>query len=121
MTPRLTVVLRSRGVRFLTPPVLSQKGGPITAGFQLSISAPAGTILYTLNGPDPRGADGLPAPEAQVYNGPITLNANTRVQARAQVGKAYSGVSQGIYVVSVPPLVTTEITPSSMEAKQISF
>ena len=40
---------------------LSQHGGSISAGDELSIQAPAGTIYYTLDGSDPRGFEPMPA------------------------------------------------------------
>lgn len=36
------------------PPVMSQRGGQVAPGFQLTLAAPQGTIFYTTNGSDPR-------------------------------------------------------------------
>ena len=36
------------------PPTFSSQGGYVPSGFQLSMTAPAGTIYYTLDGNDPR-------------------------------------------------------------------
>lgn len=35
-------------------PVMNQRGGPVAPRFQLTLSAPQGTIFYTTNGSDPR-------------------------------------------------------------------
>ena len=35
-------------------PTFNQHGGYVPSGFDLSISAPQGTIYYTLDGSDPR-------------------------------------------------------------------
>lgn len=63
-------------------PTLSQHGGEISAGFQLSISNPngSGTIYYSLDGSDPRTLGGAIAGTA--YSGPIPLDDDTRVRAR---------------------------------------
>jgi hypothetical protein len=39
------------------PPVFNRQGGPVSAGFELTMSAP-GPIYYTLNGSDPRASAG---------------------------------------------------------------
>ncbi|MBN2474600.1 MAG: lamin tail domain-containing protein [Pirellulales bacterium] len=73
--------------RFLHPVVFGQYGGPIDAGFQLSLSAPVGTVYYTLDGSDPRAPGGSVAPNALVYDGtPITLDESVRIKARAWNG-----------------------------------
>jgi hypothetical protein len=109
---------------FLARPVFSGNGGPITAGFPLAISAPAGaTLYYTTNGLDPRLPGGGIAPAARVYSSPIALNANARVAARAYdpnhynltgpdnppLSSPWSGLTAATYVVATPPLVVTEI------------
>ncbi|MBN2475332.1 MAG: lamin tail domain-containing protein [Pirellulales bacterium] len=48
-------------------PALNQPGGQVPAGFELLLSAPAGTIWYTLDGTDPQMADGGVAPGAEVF------------------------------------------------------
>ncbi len=47
--------MRARGLYpALAAPELSQHGGTITTGFDLSIDAPDGTVYFTLDGSDPR-------------------------------------------------------------------
>jgi hypothetical protein len=75
----------------LSRPVLNQAGGEVPGSFLLKISAPAGsTIYYTLDGTDPRATGGPTnavaislSASAREYTGPISINANTRLVARA--------------------------------------
>ncbi|MDB6032290.1 MAG: spore coat protein CotH, partial [Verrucomicrobiales bacterium] len=75
----------------LSRPVFSQPGGDVPAKFLIKISAaPGSTIYYTLDGTDPR-ANGGPtnavsatlSASAREYIGPISIDANTRLVARA--------------------------------------
>ena len=73
----------------LPRPVFSHAGGELPGRFVLKISAAAGsTIYYTLDGTDPRATGGPtnavpPSPSALEYTGPIVIDANTRLVARA--------------------------------------
>ncbi len=52
----LTARLAWIDAQFMPPPIFNQDGGPVQAGFQLTMSNPpgvAGTIVYTLDGTDP--------------------------------------------------------------------
>lgn len=63
-----TVVSQLRGAGLfptLEAPTLNQHGGPVPAGFIVSASAPQGTILYTLDGTDPRLPGGSTSPLAR--------------------------------------------------------
>ncbi|MCI0748296.1 MAG: CotH kinase family protein [Verrucomicrobia subdivision 3 bacterium] len=90
-------------------PVLSQAGGPISAGTTVSISAPQGTIFYTLSGVDPRLPGGALSSNAVTYAGPIAINNNARVFARARSGTNWSAAAIATYVVQTPTLAITEI------------
>ncbi|MBI4585246.1 MAG: CotH kinase family protein [Planctomycetes bacterium] len=90
-------------------PAFNKLGGSIDPGFSLTMSAPAGTIYYTLDGSDPRALTGNPAATAKTYSGAITLNQNTRAIARARSTKGWSGLTDATFVVAMPPLVITEI------------
>jgi hypothetical protein len=115
---------------FLGRPALSQPGGPIASGTTITLvppAAPAGTqIYYTLDGTDPRLPGGAVSPAAQLYAGPITLNANTNLVARSRnlahsnltggsangnppVSTPWSGLTRGVFVVNPIPLIVTEI------------
>jgi hypothetical protein len=95
--------------QFVRCPMLSVNGGPVPMGFSLTISAPAGTTYYTLDGSDPRLAGGGVSPGAFVYSAPVSLNANARVFARARSGSKWSGPTAATFVVRRPPLLITEI------------
>src|SRR6185312_13429472 len=49
------------------PPSLSQYGGSVTNGYQLTINAPGGTVYYTLDGSDPRLPGGGINPNALAW------------------------------------------------------
>jgi hypothetical protein len=71
--------------QFVQPPRLSQAGGPVPAGFQFTLSGPDdATLYYTLDGSDPRLAQGTISSNALVYAGPITLQSDTRIVVRAR-------------------------------------
>jgi hypothetical protein len=96
--------------QFIEPPALSHPGGEVPEGFELTISAPEGEIYYTVNGPDPRGGDGEPAPEAVLYAEPIRITENARIQARVRIGgSVWSESVEGGYFTHLLPLVVTEI------------
>src|SRR3989442_7171033 len=107
---------------FLAKPVSSY--GTIPPGFPLAMAGPPGaTIYYTLDGTDPRLSGGGLSPAARVYGGPVTLNANTRVVARARdlnhfnltgpnnppLSSPWSGLTAATFAIATPQLVVTEI------------
>ena len=108
---------------FVPMPTLARPSGRISAGTELEIVAPQGTIFYTLDGTDPRLSGGKTNPNAVVYSGPIRLTQNSRVVARAKFNSLswknpypaarltneWSGAASATYVVSTPPIVVTEI------------
>ena len=95
----------------LAAPTLNQFGGNVVAGFQLTLSAPVGTVYYTRDGTDPRLTGGGVSPTAQVYSGPITLNQSTRLQARAFDGTTWSALDDTTFYViqNFDGLLITEI------------
>src|SRR5256885_5715889 len=48
-------------------PAFNQFGGNVPSGFQLTMSAPAGTIYYSRDGSDPRLYGGAVSPAALTY------------------------------------------------------
>jgi hypothetical protein len=91
-------------------PDFSVRGGLVSAPFDLVLSAPAGEILYTVNGPDPKAANGSVAPEAVQYTAPIHIDQGARVRARARVGaQGWSELVEQIYYFQLLPLVITEV------------
>ena len=95
--------------QFVPVPVFSKNGGLIEPGFQLEITAPAGSVYYTLNAGDPMDPSGGVAAEAQPYDQPIVLNANTRVRARIRVGELWGALKEVTFVTKLPPIVISEI------------
>ena len=73
----------------LSRPVFSHAGGEVPGRLVLKISAaPGSSIYYTLDGTDPRATGGPtnavpPSLSALEYTGPIVIDANTRLVARA--------------------------------------
>ncbi len=97
----------------LTAPSFSQHGGPVARGFQLAVSAPAGTIHYTTDGSDPRVyGSGAVSPGAEDYTGaPITLSNTVQVKARAFSAGVWSALNEATFLVAElgVPLRITEI------------
>ncbi len=95
--------------QFIKAPQLGRGPGPIEPGSLLSLSAPAGSILYTLDGTDPRLTGGAVSPAARWYSSALSVDQNIRVFARARTGTNWSGPAIGTFVVQTPPLVVTEL------------
>ncbi len=103
-------------------PVFSHAGGEVPNGFILKISAaPGSTIYYTLDGTDPRATGGPtnavpPSASALKYTGPIVIDANTRLVARAHnpshdnltgksnppISSQWSGARKAVYNLTKP-------------------
>ena len=69
-------VARFRSVQLypsIDQPTFSQNGGTVPTGFQLFLTHAEPNIFYTLDGSDPMGPTGAPAPTAQVYSGGLTV------------------------------------------------
>ncbi len=97
--------------QFIEAPRFNPPGGNVERGLQVEILLDSqASIYYTLDGSDPRGAGAQPSPAAVLYAGPITINANAKVSARALYPDGlWSSVSLALYVVDLPPLMITEI------------
>jgi hypothetical protein len=110
----LMTQFRSRGwYPNVVAPSFNQHGGRVAAGFNLTTTAPAGTIYYTTNGTDPRVyGSGAVSASALTYTGaPIILSATTVIKARALTGGSWSALNEATFVVAelVSPLRITEI------------
>ncbi|HXG46775.1 MAG TPA: lamin tail domain-containing protein, partial [Methylomirabilota bacterium] len=94
-------------------PTFNQHGGRVAAGFNLTMTAPAGTIYYTTNGSDPRVyGSGAVSPQAVGYGGgPVVVNRSMVVKARALWGTNWSALNEATFTVAelVSPLRVTEI------------
>ncbi|MGC8991833.1 MAG: lamin tail domain-containing protein, partial [Verrucomicrobiia bacterium] len=100
--------------QFLRSPEFGLTPGFVKTGTLLSITAPAGSIYYTLDGADPRMPRGAIRPQASLYSGPIRLDRNVRVFARARQGTNWSGPAVGTFVTAIPKLRVSEIMFSPM-------
>jgi hypothetical protein len=100
--------------QFTGVPVFNQVSGSVTNGSTLSISAEEGaTIYFTLDGTDPREPGGAPAAHALIYSGPIPINSNVHVVARARKEgtwkNTWSGPATLPLYTALPPLRITEV------------
>jgi hypothetical protein len=93
-------------------PTFNQHGGRAARGFNLSMTAPAGTIYTTTNGSDPRVIyTGAVSPGASSYAGPLVLNSTVTVKARTLIGGEWSALNEALFQVEELglPLRITEI------------
>lgn len=81
-------------------PVFNQHGGLIDEAFQLQMNADAGTILYTIDGSDPRVAGGDVAPGALTFEGPIIISDDTLVRARVLLDGEWSALNEAQFLGS---------------------
>ena len=103
--------------QFIESPHLEPEGGLVDSGTQVQIliGAPGATIYYTLDGSDPRSGNN-PSATALRYQEPITITGNTVVRTRARFGQgAWSSITEGIYVTSIPTLSLTELMYNPLE------
>ncbi|MBA4149759.1 MAG: lamin tail domain-containing protein [Verrucomicrobia bacterium] len=96
---------------FLVAPSFNQHGGNVTNAFQVAISAPAGTIYYTLDGSDPRLPGNAISPSARFYSAPITLLENCTLKSRVFNGFSWSALNEASFVIirDFTELLVTEI------------
>jgi hypothetical protein len=102
--------------QFTLKPTFNQVAGMVSPGTQVTLVPPAGAILYyTVDGRDPRVSGGGVLVGASSNSGPVnvTINANTRIFARAKSALAWkstwSGPNVATYFINVPPLRITEV------------
>ena len=104
--------LRDRGIFPANDaPSFNLYGGLVAAGFNLSMSVPAGAIYYTLDGTDPRLPGGAIASSALGYVGPVPINEGMVVKARARVDNSWSALTEAPFFVqqNFTGLLITEI------------
>jgi hypothetical protein len=104
--------LRTKGwYPSVVAPAFSQHGGFVEKGLELTMTNPAGTIFYTLDGTDPRLRGGTVAPGAQGYLGPLTVNETVQVKARVNVGTNWSALNAATFTLiqTYTNLLITEI------------
>ncbi len=98
MAQRTAIVLKQLQSKNLYPsvvaPSFSQQGGYVAAGFQLTMTAPAGTIYYSRDGSDPRLLGGAIAPGALTFTGPIPITESVTIKSRVWDGSAWSALNE---------------------------
>lgn len=82
-------------------PLLSHKEGEYYQPFKLTITAPAGTVYYTLDGSDPRQPISSAVSEAaRSYSDSISLDQQYAViKARVLSGSKWSAMAQAVYTI----------------------
>lgn len=112
---RTQVVLNQLRSKNLYPsvvaPSFNKHGGTVNKGFTLNITAPSGTIYYTLDGSDPRLRGGAVSPTAIPYTGPVVINESTLVKSRVLSGTLWSALNEAEFIViqTYSNLLITEI------------
>jgi hypothetical protein len=113
---RSGIVLNQLRAKQLYPtvvaPSFNQHGGHVPRAFSLSMSAPTGTIYYTLDGTDPRLMGGAIAPNALRYQGPVRINESLQVKSRVWTGtNSWSALNEASFTViqTFTELLITEI------------
>jgi hypothetical protein len=108
--------LRSR-VRFMDTlfvpaPTFAQMGGSVAEGFELEIDAESGSVVYTLDGSDPRAPGGDRAADAKrlaAGGGSFVLNETVEVTARAFAGTLWSAPTRAVFVIGGDPADTSNL------------
>ena len=102
--------------QFTLAPGFSAAPGLVSKGTVLTLSVPAGaTNYYTVDGTDPRAPGGGLSSKAVRYTGPITINANVCIFARARKNASLSWQATwsppviGAFYTTIPTLRITEI------------
>lgn len=97
----------------------------VAAGTQIDIVRPgaSGTVYYTLNGGDPRGAGGLPVGQTAGSGTAIIVNATTNLRARTLFGTEWSALHElQLLVRSNLPLVEiAEVVAANSKGLQDEF
>jgi len=106
------------------PPVFNQYGGLVTGEFKLTMTAPNGTIYYTLDGTDPRTQIvGTVSPDALAYQYPVVLTGTTQVKARLLADDTWSALSEATFSVveNDPKVRITEIMYNPLDGGDYEF
>jgi hypothetical protein len=103
MPQRSAIVLQQMRNAGLYPtvdaPAFSQHGGSVPAGFELTMTAPEGTVYFTTDGSDPRvPVSGSVSPSATAYAAPLLLPGGvTTVKARVLSGSTWSALNEATF------------------------
>ena len=103
MPQRTATVLGQLRARTLFPTVAAPDftpfGGIVSNGFNLPITAAAGTIYYTLDGSDPRLPGGAISPSANSYIAPLILQKGVILKTRALSSTNWSAMNVAPFYV----------------------
>jgi hypothetical protein len=102
--------LKSQGLYpDLDAPIFNQHGGDVSSGFTLTMSAPTGTIFYTLDNSDPM------EPGTLSYSGPVTLTNSIIASARSMdTNGSWSALNRAAFYVDVLPATSNRIAISEI-------
>jgi hypothetical protein len=75
-------------------PTFNTRGGDIEQPVQVTLSAPAGTIYYTVDGSDPRIYGGSLNGSALLYSKALTVVGRGTLKARAKSGTVWSAINE---------------------------
>lgn len=102
-TNNLLTIYRNEGLYpAVAAPTFSQHGGTVQAGFDLAITAPAGTRYYTTDGSDPRLPGGAVSPSAIAVTGDVTLAESGTIRSRVLSGGTWSALTEAFFAVESP-------------------
>jgi len=106
----------------ITAPSFSQHGGNVTSGFQLTMTAPAGTIYYTLDGTDPRDSGSSISATAIAYapGNPVSLTTSVLAKARALSGGTWSALNEASFFLDTIPADNTNLVVSELNYHPLS-
>ena len=97
------------------PPQFSVASGPVDAGQTLELTG-TGTIYYTLDGSDPRNADGTLADSAIEYAGPLAIDSRLQVRTRGLDAGRWSAIDTADYFTDTLPA-----DESNLRISEINF
>ncbi len=84
-------------------PSFSQHGGQLPGSQTITITAPGGTIHYTLDGSDPRQEiTSAVSPGAIQYTGPVTISGQQTLKARVLDGGVWSALNEADFFTLMP-------------------
>ena len=94
-------------------PGLAAPTGPVVPGYAVTLTVPNNaTVYYTLDGSDPRLSQGAISSSTLIYSGPVRLNADTRLVARARdPAKRQTGGPRSSTPWSGPVAATFKVAP----------
>ena len=93
---------------------ISQRGGSIDRGSQITLSAPQGTIYYTTDGSDPRMIGGALNPNAMVADAAIQIDQDVTLRARVLHDNEWSAIDQVSFIVDAVPATADSLRISEV-------